>query len=150
MPDCSLIFKPRPPRSRLMELGAGIGKCQGARYSICWQSSLRYAWLGLLGLALENRRVRLRSCSGPVPCPCVILPSTPVLPLRARGSILRGFLYLLFLLFGCKLRPVAALRDASTIECELPRRDSQARAAAIFQNCQSSSSQAQERVRVRL
>ena len=61
-----------------------VGRHLGARYSVCWRSLLRRALLGLLSLALDNSRdVRLRSCSGPAPCPCVVL-------LRVEGPSFTG------------------------------------------------------------
>ena len=59
--------------------------------------------------------------------PVVVLPPpTLALPLRARGAILHGIPFLLFLLFGCALLPVAAFRDTSTTQghLELPRCES--------------------------
>ena len=86
----------------------------------------------------------------PVPVRRPPSPPTPALPLRVRGTILRRLPSPLFLLFGYPQPPVATFHDASTTEgcVELTRCDSQARAPAFFQSCQSS--QVQEKVQVRL
>ena len=62
-------------------------------HSVCWRDLLRWAWLGLLRLTLEDHRsrsdTRLRGCSRPTPrLYVVLLPSNPALPLRVRGTIL--------------------------------------------------------------
>ena len=76
------------------------------------------------------------------------------LPLRARGTILRGhpfLLFLLLLLFGWAWPPVVAFRGASTTTTAGRFRTAstrvQARTASVFQNRQSPQAQGEMQVR---